>query len=140
MKANPLKKITLNTLMTVNLEEKRNLDSKSTVGEAEIEPFKLLARPRGFKPLTLGLEMRGIVVTNCIEYHTNCPKGKGHEIKDYKKKFDFPFIIAVAGRNKSEILDNFRKRIKNDKNTEFNEAVIQVKKIASLRLKQINNN
>ena len=60
--------------------------------------------------------------------------------KDYKKKFDFPFIIAVAGRNKSEILDNFRKRIKNDKNTEFNEAVIQVKKIASLRLKQINNN
>jgi len=27
----------------------------------------LLARPRGFEPLTLGLEMRGIVVTNCIE-------------------------------------------------------------------------
>ena len=41
MKANPLKKITLNTLMTVNLEEKRNLDSKSTVGEVEIELFKL---------------------------------------------------------------------------------------------------
>ena len=60
--------------------------------------------------------------------------------KDYKKKFDFPFIIAVAGKNKSEILDNFRKRIKNDKNTEFNEAIRQVKKIASLRLKQINNN
>ena len=60
--------------------------------------------------------------------------------KDYKKKFDFPFIIAVAGKNKSEILDNFRKRIKNNKNTEFNEAIIQVKKIASLRLKQINNN
>ena len=60
--------------------------------------------------------------------------------KDYKKKFDFPFIIAVAGKNKSEILDNFRKRIKNNKNTEFNKAIIQVKKIASLRLKQINNN
>ena len=26
-----------------------------------------LARPRGFEPLTLGLEMRGSVVTNCIE-------------------------------------------------------------------------
>ena len=60
--------------------------------------------------------------------------------KDYKKKFDFPFIIAVAGKNKSEILDNFKKRIKNNKNTEFNEAIIQVKKIASLRLKQISNN
>jgi len=29
--------------------------------------LKLLARPRGFEPLTLGLEMRGFVVTNCIE-------------------------------------------------------------------------
>ena len=60
--------------------------------------------------------------------------------KDYKKKFNFPFIIAVSGKNKSEILDNFRKRIKNDKNTEFKEAIKQVKKIAFLRLKQINNN
>jgi len=60
--------------------------------------------------------------------------------KDYKKKFNFPFIIAVSGKNKSGILDNFRKRIKNDKNTEFKEAIRQVKKIASSRLKQINNN
>ena len=60
--------------------------------------------------------------------------------KDYKKKFNFPFIIAVSGKNKSEILDNFRKRIKNDKNIEFKEAIRQVKKIASLRLKQISNN
>ena len=55
MKANLLKKITLNTLMTVNLEEKRNLDSKSSVGEVKIGLFKLLAHPRGFEPLTLGL-------------------------------------------------------------------------------------
>jgi len=27
----------------------------------------LLARPGGFEPPTLGLEMRGFVVTNCIE-------------------------------------------------------------------------
>ena len=60
--------------------------------------------------------------------------------KNYKKKFNFPFIIAVSGKNKSEIFDNFRKRIKNDKNTEFKEAIKQVKKIASLRLKQISNN
>ena len=60
--------------------------------------------------------------------------------KDYKKKFNFPFIIAVSGKNKSGILNNFRKRIINDKNTEFKEAIIPVKKIASSRLKQINNN
>ena len=30
---------------------------------------QLLARPRGFEPLTLGLEMRGFVVTICIELY-----------------------------------------------------------------------
>ena len=40
MKANLSKKITLNTLITMNLEEKRNLGLKSTVGEVEIEPYK----------------------------------------------------------------------------------------------------
>ena len=58
--------------------------------------------------------------------------------KEYKKKFSFPFIIAVLEKNKTEILDNFRKRIKNDKNIEFEEAKNQVKKIAYSRLKQIN--
>jgi len=40
MKANLLKKITLKTLITMNIEEKRNLGLKSTVGGVEIEPFK----------------------------------------------------------------------------------------------------
>jgi len=34
-----------------------------------INTLNLLARPRGFEPLTLGLEMRGFVVTNCIELY-----------------------------------------------------------------------
>ena len=56
----------------------------------------------------------------------------------YKKKFDFPFIIAVKGKNKLEILNNFRQRISYDIDVEFNEAKKQVKKIASLRLNEIN--
>ena len=40
MKANLLKKITLKNLITMNIEEKRNLGLKSTVGGVEIEPFK----------------------------------------------------------------------------------------------------
>ena len=32
-----------------------------------IKTLDLLARPRGFEPLTLGLEMRGFVVTNSTE-------------------------------------------------------------------------
>ena len=42
-------------------------------------------------------------------------------------------------RKKSEILANFRKRILSDKKIEFDEAVKQVKQIASLRLKELNN-
>ncbi len=56
---------------------------------------------------------------------------------EYKTKFGFPFIIAVKGKNKNEILVNFKERIKNDLNKEFFEAKIQVKKIASFRLEDI---
>ena len=56
---------------------------------------------------------------------------------DYEKKFKFPFIIAVKGKNKNEILKNFRKRIKNNSQEEFNEAKIQVKKIALFRLSDV---
>ena len=58
---------------------------------------------------------------------------------EYIKKFGFPFIIAVKGKNKNEILINFRKRIKNKINLEFEEAKKQVKKIADFRLKEIIN-
>ena len=58
---------------------------------------------------------------------------------EYRKKFGFPFIIAVKGKNKDEILINFRKRIKNKINLEFNEAKKQVKKIATFRLNEIIN-
>ena len=62
-----------------------------------------------------------------------------HLNERYKKKFDFPFILAVKGKNKNEILDNFKKRISFDPTTEFNQAIKQVKQIASLRLKELNN-
>ena len=56
---------------------------------------------------------------------------------DYEKKFKFPFIIAVKGKNKNEILENFRIRINNDYEKEFQEAKKQVMKIALFRLNEI---
>ena len=56
---------------------------------------------------------------------------------NYEKKFKFPFIIAVKGKNKNHILNDFRTRIDNNYETEFNEAKIQVMKIALLRLEEI---
>ena len=58
---------------------------------------------------------------------------------DYEKKFQFPFIIAVKGKNKNEILENFRSRINNDYEKEFQEAKKQVVKIALFRLNEILN-
>ncbi len=51
------------------------------------------------------------------------------------EKFGFPFIIAVRGRTKDEILDAFRTRINNDRDSEIATACKQVERIALLRLK-----
>ena len=69
-----------------------------------------------------------------------CTENEFNEFKRLNliyKKFGFPFILAIKGKNKNEILDNFRKRITSNFEVEFEEAIRQVKKIASLRLKEI---
>jgi len=71
-----------------------------------------------------------------------CTKEEFNEFKKLNntyKKFGFPFILAVKEKTKIEILNNFRKRISSDPEIEFDEAVKQVKQIASLRLKELNN-
>ena len=59
---------------------------------------------------------------------------------NYEKKFKFPFIIAVKGKNKSDILNSFRSRVNNDYLTEFEEAKTQVSKIALFRLNEVLKN
>ena len=61
------------------------------------------------------------------------------KLNDTYKKFGFPFILAVKEKTKIEILNNFRKRISSDPEIEFDEAVKQVKRIANLRLTELNN-
>lgn len=52
----------------------------------------------------------------------------------YVEKFGFPFIIAVKGLNKDDILKAFETRINNDRDTEFATACAQVERIGLLRL------
>lgn len=60
------------------------------------------------------------------------------ELNDaYTNKFGFPFIIAVKGRNRHEILDAFKRRVENSKQAELETASEQVERIALLRLKDI---
>ena len=52
----------------------------------------------------------------------------------YTTKFGFPFIIAVRDNTKASILEAFKRRLENDRTTEFAEACRQVERIAELRL------
>ena len=52
----------------------------------------------------------------------------------YKAKFSFPFIMAVKGRTRAEIIQAFEERVNNDAETEFATALRQVERIALLRL------
>ena len=55
----------------------------------------------------------------------------------YKAKFGFPFILAVAGRSRADILAAFEARIANDPETEFSTALREIDRIALLRLKAL---
>ncbi|CDZ34670.1 OHCU decarboxylase [Neorhizobium galegae bv. officinalis] len=55
----------------------------------------------------------------------------------YVEKFGFPFIIAVKGLTKDDILAAFEKRIHNSADDEFDTATAQVEKIALLRLQSL---
>ncbi|MDX2428593.1 MAG: 2-oxo-4-hydroxy-4-carboxy-5-ureidoimidazoline decarboxylase [Xanthomonadales bacterium] len=58
---------------------------------------------------------------------------------DYNNKFGFPFIIAVRGLTRHEILDVFRQRLNNDRQSEFQTALRQTCQIAHLRLRDTHN-
>ena len=50
------------------------------------------------------------------------------------EKFDFPFIIAVKGLNRSDIIKSMKNRVKNNYQEEFSTAINEVHKIAKIRL------
>jgi 2-oxo-4-hydroxy-4-carboxy-5-ureidoimidazoline decarboxylase len=55
----------------------------------------------------------------------------------YRETFGFPFIMAVRGRSRTEILAAFERRVANDAETEFATALGEVHKIALLRLREL---
>lgn len=56
---------------------------------------------------------------------------------DYKKRFGFPFIICARMNNKASILHMLSERSGNDQATERECAIDEVKKICSLRLRNL---
>ena len=55
----------------------------------------------------------------------------------YMKKFGFPFILAVRGKNKHEIYEAMKARIHSSEEAEFETALSEIYKIALLRLEEM---
>jgi urate oxidase len=55
----------------------------------------------------------------------------------YRARFGFPFIMAVKGRSKDEILAAFETRLGHDEPQEFAAALAEIERIALLRLKDM---
>ena len=55
----------------------------------------------------------------------------------YRAKFGFPFVMAVKGCRRREILAAFERRIANDPETEFQTALAEIEKIALFRLREL---
>ena len=52
----------------------------------------------------------------------------------YHSKFGFPFIIAVTGLDKHQIIEAMESRLENSEDQEFDTAIGEVEKIARIRL------
>jgi OHCU decarboxylase len=52
----------------------------------------------------------------------------------YNARFAFPFIVAVKGLTRADILAAFEARLANDPETEFATAIAQIHRIAGFRL------
>ena len=52
----------------------------------------------------------------------------------YDARFGFPFIVAVKGLTRADILQAFEARLANDPETEFETAITQIHRIAGFRL------
>ena len=52
----------------------------------------------------------------------------------YWEKYGFPFVMAVRGHDRASILAAFTSRLENDYDLEFETALVEIHKIARLRL------
>ena len=54
--------------------------------------------------------------------------------KDYRARFGFPFVVAVKGLTRHQIMDRVEARLANDRDIEFRTCLNEIGKIARFRL------
>lgn len=73
-----------------------------------------------------------------LDLLTDAERARFTELNEaYKARFGLPFVMAVRGRGKAEILAAFERRLDNSPEQEFAAALAEVEKIALLRLKEM---
>ncbi len=58
-------------------------------------------------------------------------------MRAYREKFGFPFVLAVRGYQRKQVLDLLRARLEHEAGEEFQAALHQVMKIGLFRLQEI---
>lgn len=79
-------------------------------------------------------EQSGAGLTHCSEEEYQAFQDLNRR---YREKFGFPFIIAVRGLDRAEILARFRERIDHERSREFDTALEEIHKIAFWRLREL---
>lgn len=129
--------------------EKRPYKGFVHLYEGIIEPLKV-ARPDVQLALIKShpnLACKGIRAENITAHSQNEQSGAGlnqctQEEADlllslnraYQKKFGFPFMLAIKGYNKTEIIEQLKMRMNNDRQQEFDSALQQVYKVVLWRM------
>ena len=73
-----------------------------------------------------------------LDMLTDAERTRFTELNDaYKARFGFPFILAVKGKTKADILQAFETRLHHAEEQEFATALEQIEKIALLRLREM---
>lgn len=70
-----------------------------------------------------------------------CSKGELQRLRqlnrDYRERFGFPFVVAVKGLTRYQIMDTVEARLSNDRATEFRTCLREIGKIARFRLEAL---
>lgn len=110
------------------------------------DPALQLATLRAHPQLASALAVSHAMTTDSVSEQTGagldqCSETEFAEFKqlnaDYINRFGFPFIIAVKGRSRHEILGVFGERLENTRQVELQAALHEVCRIARFRIEDI---
>lgn len=79
-------------------------------------------------------EQRGAGLASCAPEQLEQLRALNAE---YRRRFDFPFILAVRGHTPTSIIAALEKRLRNDQETELRTALEQIALIARFRLEEL---